>query len=177
MRAALLVIDVQRAFFSAVPAPVRADEIIARINRLSARARARGVPVIIVQHEEASEVPHGSVGWQLDERLAVLPDDLHVRKTTPDSFHNTGLQRLLLGFDVNNIVLCGYASEFCVDTTARHALALGFSVTIAEDAHTTEDKPHLRADQIIEHHNRTLAGITSFDVGVETKPADAIWAD
>jgi nicotinamidase-related amidase len=60
------------------------------------------------------------------------------------------------------IVICGYASEFCVDTTSRRAAALGYPVIIAADAHTTHDKAHASALQIRTHHNATLENISSF---------------
>lgn len=64
--------------------------------------------------------------------------------------------------NASRLIICGYASEFCVDTTVRRAAALGFTVVIAADAHTTHDKSHASGKQIREHHNATLPGITSF---------------
>ena len=60
------------------------------------------------------------------------------------------------------VIVCGYATEGCVDTTIRRAAALGYEVTIAADAHTTDDQPHASAAQIREHHNATLSNLTSF---------------
>lgn len=56
----------------------------------------------------------------------------------------------------------GYASEFCVDTTVRRAAALGYSVTLVSDAHTTHHQRHACAAAIRAHENATLAEITSF---------------
>ncbi len=63
---------------------------------------------------------------------------------------------------------------FCVDTTTRRALALGFPVVLVEDAHTTEGNRHLTAAQVIRHHNTTLANITSFGPRVRTIPTAAL---
>jgi nicotinamidase-related amidase len=49
---------------------------------------------------------YGAEGWQLDERLAVQPEDIRVRKTTPDSFHKTELQSLLQARNVEKLVVC-----------------------------------------------------------------------
>lgn len=175
-RDAIIVIDVQQAFFSPAPGPVHAGSVIDRINRLTQRARDRGVAVIFVQHEHKEEGPQfGSVEWQLDPRLRADPQDTRVRKTTPDSFHATNLEQWLRSRDISHVVLCGYATEFCIDTTARRAASLGFGVTIVEDAHTTEDKAHLEADKIIKHHNVTLSDITSFRVHISTQPAASLW--
>ncbi|MCV2369477.1 cysteine hydrolase family protein [Roseateles oligotrophus] len=162
-KSALLIIDVQRGLFDAEPRPFEADAVVARINALAAKARAAGAPIIFIQHErEASALTHGSDGWALERGLVVMTGDQLLRKTTPDSFLRTDLLALLQGFGCEHVVICGYATEFCVDTTTRRAAALGFSVTLAADAHTTHDKAHASAAQIRAHHNATLPDITSF---------------
>lgn len=163
MSQALLIIDVQHGLFDPVPRPHEADATLDRINALAARARLAGVPVVLIQHESASgALVHGSPGWQLAQRLEVADTDHRVRKTTPDSFLRTNLQALLDGWGAQEVVVCGYASEFCVDTTVRRAAALGLRVLLAADAHTTHDKAHASGAQIRGHHNATLPGITSF---------------
>jgi len=164
MNSAVLVIDVQCGLFDAVPRPDEADETIDRINRLTARAREARVPVIFIQHEQAAGVlAFGSDGWQLAAGLVVKEHDGRVRKTTPDSFLRTGLAEMLAEKGVeSDLVICGYASEFCVDTTTRRAAALGFSVQLVADGHTTHDKEHASAKEIRAHHNATLSNIRSF---------------
>ena len=175
MKTALVIIDVQQGLFDETPAPVDADAVIARINALSARARASETPVILVQHEVAgTQLGHGSPGWQLDSRLQATPADHRIRKTTPDSFLRTGLDEVLAFSGVEQLVICGYATEFCVDTTTRSAAAHGYAVILAADAHTTQDKPHATATQIRTHHNATLPDISSFGPVIEALPADQI---
>jgi nicotinamidase-related amidase len=171
-RTALVVIDVQRALFD--PPPFEADEVIVRINALAARARAAGVPVIFVQHEDEGELAFESGGWQLEPHLAVECADLRVRKRTCDSFHGTNLHALLAERDVRHLLVCGYASEFCVDTTVRSAAAKGYAVTIAADAHTTHDKPHGTGQWIRTHHTETLRNVESFGVAIDAAPAAEI---
>lgn len=178
MKQALLVIDVQRGLFDAEPRPFEADAVVARINALAARARAAGAPVIFVQHERAAGLlAHGSESWQLERGLQVEPGDLSLRKTTPDSFLHTELQTLLQDRGIEQLVICGYASEFCVDTTTRRAAALGYPVVLVADAHTTHDKPHATAAQIRAHHNATLPGITSFGPVIRALPGAALRFD
>ena len=100
--------------------------------------------------------------WQLAHGLQVAPSDLRVRKTTPDSFHRTELQEVLERHAIADLVVCGMHTEFCVDTTIRRALALGYPVVLVEDAHTTEGNEHLSAPQVILHHNDTLTNLSSF---------------
>ena len=175
MRSALLVIDVQAALFDPEPRPDDADAVLQRVNQLAERARAAGAPVVWVQHERpAHALAHGSPGWALQASLLTQADDRFVRKTTPDSFLHTGLAEWLTAQGVDHLVLCGYASEFCVDTSARRAAAGGFAVTLAADAHTTHDKPHASAQRIRDHHNATLPGLTSFGPSIEALAADQV---
>ena len=163
MKSALLVIDVQRGLFDKHPRPDEADAVVDRINALAARARSAGVPVVFVHHEsEDGELDYGCESWKLEQRLNFQPGDATLRKSTPDSFLRTDLSALLAAWKTTRLVVCGYASEFCVDTTVRRAAALGFSVVIASDAHTTHDKSHASAATIRAHHNATLSDIESF---------------
>lgn len=172
MTSALIVIDVQRALFETTPAPADAEAVLARINALAVRAREAGAPVIYVQHESpGSAMDHGLPGWQLDSRLQPAEGDVRVRKTTPDSFLRTDLADALARAGATQLVVCGYASEFCVDTTVRRAAALGYPVTLAADAHTTQDKRHAPGAQIRAHHNATLSSISSFGVKIAAVPA------
>jgi nicotinamidase-related amidase len=79
--------------------------------------------------------------------------------------------------DASHVVICGYASEFCVDTTVRRAAANGLTVTLADDAHTTHDKPHANAATIRAHHNATLSNIRSFGPKISALRAEAIAFD
>lgn len=175
MTSALLVIDVQAGLFDGDRRPGDADGVISRINALAERARAAQVAVIYVQHErEGTPLAHGSAGWALARGLQPAALDVRLRKTTPDSFLHTRLEPLLQEHDVKHLVICGYASEFCVDTTVRRAAALGYSVTLAADAHTTHDKPHATAEQIRAHENATLPNLTSFGPEIRAVAAETI---
>lgn len=163
MNTAFLVIDVQQGLCTAPHEAYEAHQVIGRINGVTEKARNAGAMVVFVQHEsKAGDLALGTDGWQLASGLQVEPTDLRVRKTTPDAFHCTGLQQLLKEHAVSTLVVCGMHTEFCVDTTTRRALALGFPVILVEDAHTTEGNRYLSPIQVIQHHNETLANISSF---------------
>lgn len=161
MSTALLIIDVQNAFFSTPPLADQAERVLAHINLLTERARALKTPVIWVQHH-GPQLPTDSEAWALPKALNVVESDYIVSKNTPDSFLDTSLGGLLSAAHVDHLVVCGFATDFCVDTTTRSAMARGFKVSLVNDAHTTHDKPHASAQAIIEHHNATLSAISSF---------------
>jgi nicotinamidase-related amidase len=175
MKSALLVIDVQRGLFDQDPRPDEADAVVNRINALASRARDADVPVVFVHHEtKGGELAYGSQNWELAQRLNFQRGDVMLRKTTPDSFLRTDLLALLESWNTTRLVICGYASEFCIDTTTRRAAALGFPVVLAADAHTTHDKDHASGDQIRSHHNETLSHIESFGPRIEAIDAAEI---
>jgi nicotinamidase-related amidase len=175
MKTALLVIDVQQELCEGERRAYESAEVIGRINQVAEKARAAGAVVIFIQHESASgELRYGTDGWRLARGLRVEPTDLRLRKTATDSFHRTELQDILKRHGVTDLVICGMHTEFCVDTTTRRALALGYPVVLVADGHTSEDKRHLSAAQIIIHHNETLSNITSFGPRVRAVPAAAL---
>lgn len=116
----------------------------------------------------------GSEDWRLDRALDVQEQDRIVGKTTPDSFLGTDLSHLLWQHAIKEVVICGYATEFCVDTTARRAAGLGLNVTLVSDSHTTCNRAHASAEQIRRHHNATLSSITSYGVTLRALPAEQI---
>jgi nicotinamidase-related amidase len=175
MKQALLVIDVQRGLFDTSPRPFDANSVIRRINSLTARARRSKTPVVFIQHESSSKpLVWNSESWQLERGLEVAAQDQFVRKTTPDSFLKTNLQEILDASSVEQLIICGYATEFCVDTTVRRAAGLGYAVILVSDAHTTHDKAHGTGEQIRAHHNATLSSITSFGSRIEAIVSDAV---
>jgi len=172
MASAVLVIDVQQALCAGKDACWDAAGVIARINEVTDKARQATVPVIFIQHEtQFGDFLRGSPGWQLAPELRALPTDHFASKTATDAFHRTELQSLLLNLKVTDLIICGMQSDFCVDTTTRRALGLGYPVVLVSNAHTTVDNEVLTAFQIVQHHNVTLSNITSFGPGVKLVPA------
>ncbi|MFG3157660.1 cysteine hydrolase family protein [Streptomyces sp. NPDC048219] len=130
---ALLVIDMQNALMGIAH---RAAETVAAIAGLSARARAAGVPVVTVRQGDEELVP-GTEGWRVVPELAPREGETVVDKTTPDSFLGTGLDGTLKALGVTELIVTGFATEVCVDTTARQALSRGYDLVVVSDGHTT----------------------------------------
>jgi nicotinamidase-related amidase len=94
---------------------------------VSRKARAAGTLVVVIQHEtKDGDMDYGTDSWTLAPALEVHSSDVFLRKTASDSFHGTGLRELLVSRGITNLVICGLQSEFCVDTTTRRAMALGY---------------------------------------------------
>ena len=175
MATALLIIDVQQALCAGEDECFEINRVIENINHLSIRARIAGVPVVFIQHEETDgPLVHNSAGWQLAEGLETEPEDIRVRKTTPDSFHQTHLQKLLQKEEIERLIICGLQTDYCVNATVRQALKLGYDVVLAADAHSTVDNGSLSAEEIIAEHNKDLARLTGSVARIDVMPAGEI---
>lgn len=162
-RCGVIVIDVQQALFGASPPPLESERVLTVINAVTKKARARGLPVFLVQHDGSAEddlIP-SSPGWQFDSRLETSPDDIVIRKTTCDAFYRSRLEEELQTRGITDLVIMGYATDFCIDSTLRAAVSRDFIVTVVADAHTTNDNPCCGAAQVRDHFNWAWANCTT----------------
>ena len=157
---ALLVVDVQSGVVDwSQPTSKGSDEVLERINELLARARAAGNSVIYIQHdgqEEGHPLSPGLPGWQIHPAIAPAEGEIVIHKRACDSFFETPLEGELAALGIRQLVVAGCRTQYCIDTTCRSAVARGYDVTLAKDAHMTVDTESLTAAQIIAHHNETL---------------------
>jgi nicotinamidase-related amidase len=154
---ALIVIDMQKVSFTPATPRFDTDEVVERINSLSAKFRTAGAPVIIIQHNGTKEnecVPE-TTEWELLDDLNVEATDFIIPKIANDSFYRSKLHETLSALNVDELVITGCATDFCVESTVQSGLAKDYSIIVVGDAHTTADRPHLDAKQIIDHYNWT----------------------
>lgn len=166
----LIIIDMQEASFFESD-KYDSDGVIERINQLSEWVRGNGGKVIFIQHDgtiEENLVPL-TPGWEILETLSQIDSDIVVRKTTNDSFYETELNELLKELCVEQLIISGWASDLCVDSTVRSAVNLGHNVIVASDCHTVSNRPNLKADQVIAHHNWLWANLLTPGNSVEVK--------
>ncbi|KAA1246695.1 isochorismatase family protein [Aquimarina sp. RZ0] len=152
---AFLVIDMQKGSFTSTTPRFDTEGIIKKINILSEKFRTLGFPVIFIQHDGTStnEFIPNTTEWELLDAIEVKPEDIFVDKYANDVFYNSALQSILTKLDISDIYITGCATDFCVESTIQSALAKDYKITIIKDGHTTADRPHLKAVQVIEHYN------------------------
>ena len=122
MKPALLVIDVQKAFFNDPTTAQSLDLAIETINAAIALFREKGLPVISVQHmDESTNLVPGQAGFDLPDTLNILPSDLHIHKTYGNSFNKTPLEDKLRELGVDTVIITGFCAEFCVLSAYRGA--------------------------------------------------------
>ncbi len=150
---ALLIIDVQVGFIEGDPSVYNAANMLQRIRDLITRGRAANIPIIYVEH--ASDP---GVDGPIHPDVMPHEGDVVVQKHTPDSFYHTSLQEELKTRGIKALIIAGFQTELCIDTTVRRAWSMGYDLTLVEDAHSTFtfDKAALTAPQIIAHHTGIL---------------------
>ena len=157
-RTALIVIDLQAGTLGG-PTAHPADQIVARAADLLAAFRQRGLLVVLanVTGTPAGRTEYGAGAREFPEAFSALvpgldqqPGDATITRATWSAFAGTNLHALLAERGITQVVLAGIATSFGVESTARDAYDLGYSVAIAVDAIT---------DRSAEAHDKSLAGV------------------
>jgi len=136
MKPALLVIDVQKAFFAIDQATTQSlNNAIEYINAAIPLFREKGLPVICVQHmDEGEKLLPGEPGFDLPDELNILPSDLHIHKTYGNAFNKTPLADELRELGVDTVIITGFCAEYCVLSTCRGAEDLDLMPIILRDS-------------------------------------------
>jgi nicotinamidase-related amidase len=166
---ALLVIDAQVNMFASENAVYESERILSTQSTLIARARSAHIPVVYVQNNGGAGDPDqpGTPGWHIHPALLPKEGDVVIQKGTPDAFYRTSLQEELARRDIKQVILMGMQTEYCIDTTCRHAFALDYQIILVKDGHSTYDTALLPAVDVIAHHNAILTAFAAV-VGADT---------
>lgn len=157
MKQALIIVDIQEAFFlDSENYLFDYEKVLENINMLITWARHSEVPIVFIQHTDSNkddDFAFGKPGWDLYHGLLRQPEDKVIQKTTWDAFYQTELAQYLQEQQIEQLIFAGAQTEFCLDTTIRNAYSRGYHQNmLVEGAHTTLDSHVLNAQQIIKHH-------------------------
>ena len=154
-RKALLIIDMQKGSFTAKTPRFDTDGVVKRMNELSGLFRKAELPVIYIQHDGTGtgEFEKNTLEWELLDSLKVKPNDILIDKYANDVFYNSELQSKLTELNATELLITGCATDFCVESTIQSALTKDYNITVVADGHTTGERPHLKAEKVIEHYN------------------------
>jgi len=164
----LVCIDMQEAVLSGVGADDQAavdhafELMLARVARVQAEARRANIAVIHVQHDGAPghRLARGGRGWHIRPEVAPHDGERVIHKRSCDAFHETELADATAAS--RHLVIAGCMTQYCIDTTCRRAVSLGYDVTLVADGHMNAGSAGLTFAQVIAHHNAVLDG---FDAG------------
>lgn len=138
MSRALLVIDVQNEYFTGKLPVTHPAGSLANITLAMDKCIEKGIPVIVIQHAaKIADSPvfrRGSEEWKLHPEIAKRKYNIVIEKNLPGSFAGTTLEQYLEGRGISELVISGYMTQMCCDTTARQAFHMGYSVIFLSDA-------------------------------------------
>lgn len=113
-------------------------------RRLRAWADRAGIAVIHVLHRAPATAPifaPDSVGATPIDGLVPAAGEAVIHKHLPSAFTGTSLLDELQTRGVETLIIAGYMTHNCVDSTARDAFHRGYRVGVVADASATRDLP------------------------------------
>lgn len=141
--AALVLIDCQNTYREGIMQLTGVEPALKEARRVLDRARALGRPVIHIQHDAGPGTPYdvrADIG-RIADIVAPQDGETVITKAYPNSFVQTPLDDELKRLGVKNLVLVGFMTHMCVNSTARGAFNLGYAPTVVASATATRDLP------------------------------------
>lgn len=178
MKKALLIIDVQ-SIYTDPESGYYIDtqtSIISNINKLVEHYNKKNDLVIYVAHKNATdgsdakrmydfagesgeiEFVEGSAWVEYDSKLQIIKNAVHIIKHQYDAFIGTNLQAILENNGVEKVVIVGFMTNFCCESTARTAHDFGYYVDFVKDATGTPGTEECSPSVLIETTCSTING-------------------
>ncbi|MFX1478234.1 MAG: cysteine hydrolase family protein [Promethearchaeota archaeon] len=155
MKTVLLVIDAQKIYTNSDSELFCKDskKTIAKINNLISKFVSLKLPIIFVRHIHKADgsdlgrmfdylgevvtefdFKEGTEEVDYDPNLNRVKNSFEVVKNRYSAFKNTELLDLLKRLNIENIVICGFMTNFCCESTAREAHDMDYFVEFIVDA-------------------------------------------
>jgi nicotinamidase-related amidase len=147
----VIVIDAQKEYTEGILPLAGIDRSIAALAAFLARTRTAGVPII---HVVQIGKPGGPICAPDGPFVAVIdavkprPGEIVVEKRFPSSFTGTTLEQELVRLGKKNLVLTGYMTHMCLNSTTRAAAEAGYHCTVVAELTATRDLPDGRGGVI-----------------------------
>ena len=158
---ALVLIDCQNTYTRGPMELVGVEAALDRAAELLDRARSAGIPIVHIQHDDGEGGLYDVRGESgaIVERVAPREGEAVVVKNYPNAFVATDLHERLTG-GPQNLLLAGFMTHMCVNSTARGAFNLGYAPTIVASATATRSLPGLGGEVSAEAlQAASLAGV------------------
>jgi nicotinamidase-related amidase len=149
---AVVVIDIQKGIAALPGSPHATSSVVANCARLLVAARRVGAQPILVhmgRSQDGADFLQPTVDQPILRPTALPPDwsdllpeldcqsgDIVILKRQWGAFYGTDLDLQLRRRGLKTLILCGIATEFGVESTARDAYERGYEQVFAEDAMT-----------------------------------------
>lgn len=169
MTSALLVIDAQKVYTDPESELYCKDSknTIKRINRLIKHFQEKEAPIFLIRHvhkadgsdlgrmfdyagesEEDFNFKEDAKEVDYDDTLVKPASAIEIKKNRYSAFVNTDLDRMLKKKSIERVVICGFMSNFCCDSTAREAHDRDYFVDFVIDATGTPGTENIDEDKI-----------------------------
>ncbi|MDR3673014.1 MAG: cysteine hydrolase family protein [Holophaga sp.] len=138
---ALIMIDCQNTYRSGIMALTGVEEALLEARKLLELARTLKIPIFHVRHDAGAGSPYdinAEVGAFAKE-VAPHRGEPVITKNLPNAFFQTDLDQQLKAIGIHNIVLAGFMTHMCINSTAHGGFALGYAPTVV--ASTTATRP------------------------------------
>lgn len=145
---ALVIIDAQNTYRNGTMALAGIEAALDQCALLLKRARAVGRPIFHIQHDAGAGSPYDirtEVG-AIAQKVRPIDGEQVVVKHYPNAFWDTDLNQLLQAQGIKRLIVAGFMSHMCVNSTVRGAFNLGYSVTVAADTTATRSLPTIGGD-------------------------------
>jgi nicotinamidase-related amidase len=139
----LVMVDLQNTYREGVMKLDGVEPALAEAKRLLDRARKAGIPIIHIQHEAGAGSPYDTSAriGRISDEVAPREGETVITKNYPNAFVNTDLEAKLREAGAKDVVIAGFMTHMCVNSTARGAFNLGFRPTVVAAATATRDLP------------------------------------
>lgn len=142
--AALIIVDVQKAFDHPSWGPRNNPQAETNIKRLLRKWRETERPVYHIQHvskqNPSSLFYYEKESCEIKEEAKPIEGEPIIAKSVNSSFIGTRLEELLRERGCETVVFVGLTTNHCVETTTRMAGNLGFNPYLVSDATATFDR-------------------------------------
>jgi nicotinamidase-related amidase len=136
---ALILIDIQNTYRNGLMQLTNVEPAILEAQKLLKLARKLKIPIIHIQHDAGVGSPYdisADIGAIATE-VAPIAGEKVIVKNYPNAFVQTTLEAELKSLGIKNIVLAGFMTHMCVNSTAHGAFNLGYTSTIVASATAT----------------------------------------
>lgn len=173
---ALLMVDCQKTYTTGVMKLSGVEAAMAEAAKVLNRAREAGAPIVHVMHDSGPGTPYDITSDIGQIHAAVTPrhGEAIVVKNFPSSFAQTDLHKRLQKLGRRKIIVTGFMTHMCINSTVRAAFTLGYRSTVVGGATATRDLPG-RGGTVVDAaqlHEASLAALSDLFAVVVDKAKD-----
>ncbi len=139
----LILVDCQNTYTQGVMELEGVQAALDETAVLLDRARSADIPIVHIQHDDGPGSLYDITGESgaIVSRVAPRESEPVVVKNYPNSFVNTGLDQQLKSVGAQNLIIAGFMTHMCINSTARGAFNLGYAPTVVAAATATRSLP------------------------------------